>query len=371
MTPARRVAQSRRRGCGYRTAEIRLRRLPRLLGAALLGSLLVVGGAAAAEPPVRLSFASTFPGNMKLIGEAATELPRTIARATGGEVELQYHEPGALVPATETLFAVSRGIVDAGWGGAGWFSRVDSAFNMFSAVPFGPGIGEYLAWLYYGGGLELARELFAAHRLHNVPCALIPPEASGWFRREIRSVADLRGLRMRFFGLGAQVMQKLGVDTRQLPPGEIREELAQGRLDAAEFSLPIMDQSLGLHEVARYHYFPGWHQQATFFDLYVHVPVWTALADRHRAVIELACGDMIRESIARGEARQWRAMQEMRATGVQTRRWTPEIIAAMESAWNEVVAEESARSPNFRRVYASYEAFRSNYAIWRDHAYLK
>lgn len=336
-----------------------------------LGALLATAPANAAEPVKRLSFASTFPSQMALIGEAAIELPQVISRASGGEIVLQFQEPGSLVPAAETLFAVSAGRVDAGWGGAGWFSKTDTAFNMFSAIPFGPGIGEYMAWLYYGGGLELARELFAEHSLYNIPCALIPPEASGWFRKEIRTVGDLRGLRMRFFGLGAQVMAKLGVVTEQLAPGEIRQALADGRLDAAEFSLPAMDQSLGLHEVAMFHYFPGWHQQATFFDLYVNLPVWNSLSDRHRSVIELACGDMVRKSIARGEARQWKAMQEMQASGVQIRRWPPEIIAAMESAWNELVTEEAARSENFRRVYASYDGFRRNHAIWRDHAYLK
>src|SRR3546814_12002451 len=109
--------------------------------------------------------------------------------------------PGWWVPALVSCVAVAGGIVDAGWGCAGWFAQSDIAFNVCSAVPFGPGIGEYVAWLYYGGGLEMAREMFAEHDLYNLPCALIPPEASGWFRREIRSVADLRGLRMRFFGL--------------------------------------------------------------------------------------------------------------------------------------------------------------------------
>lgn len=352
------------------------RRLLRLLGAGLaccatIAATGVAPSAAADRPVVRLSFASTFPSSMELIGEAAVRLPAVIARASGGEIRLDFHEPGALVPATETLFAVARGEVDAGWGGAGWFSKVDTAFNMFSAVPFGPGIGEYLAWMYHGGGLELAREMFAAHGLFNLPCALIPPEASGWFHKEIRSVEDLRGLRMRFFGLGARVMQKLGVETRSMAPGDIRAALAAGELDAAEFSLPAMDRSLGLHEVARYHYFPGWHQQATLFDLYVNRSVWERMEDRHQAIVELACGDMIRESIARGEAGQWKAMREMEAAGVQIRRWTPDVIAAMESAWNELVAEEAERSPDFRRVHASYERFRRDYAIWRSHGYLK
>lgn len=340
--------------------------------AALIAVWVIVAPVSRAETPsVRLNFASTFPGSMTLIGDAAKLLPSRIARASGGEIDLKFHEPGALVPGAQTLYAVADGRIDAGWGGAGWFTELDSAFNMFSSVPFGPGIGEYMAWMFHGGGLQFAREMFAKHNLHNIPCAVIPPEASGWFRREIRTVADLRGLRMRFFGLGAQVMQKLGVSTQLIAPGEILALLQNGSLDATEFSLPAMDQQLGFHKAAKYYYFPGWHQQATFFDLYVNRKRWDELADRHKAIIELACGDMIREAIAQGEAMQWKAMMEIQAGGVQIRRWAPEIIAAMESAWNEVVAEESARNPNFKRIYESYDRFRHDYAIWRDHAYLK
>jgi TRAP-type mannitol/chloroaromatic compound transport system substrate-binding protein len=218
----------------------------------------------------RLSFASTFPSGMPLIGAAGPRLAEKISRATGGEVVLEFHEPGKLVPAARTVFAVSEGTVDAGFAGAGWFASVDSAFNMFSTVPFGPGIGEYVAWMYHGGGLEAAREMFAKQNIHNIPCAVIPPEASGWFKKEIRTVADLKGLRMRFFGLGAKVMQKFGVETQMQAPGDILAALKDGTLDAAEFSLPAMDLQLGFHQVARYYYFPGWHQQATFFDLYIN-----------------------------------------------------------------------------------------------------
>ena len=138
--------------------------------------------------------------------------------------------------------------------------------------------------MYEGGGLEMARRMFHAQGVHNIPCGLIPPEASGWFREEIRSINDLKGMKMRFFGLGAKVMQKMGVETVQIPPGEIFAALQSGDLDAAEFSLPAMDQPLGFQKVAKYYYFPGWHQQATFFDLDINLVVWESLADRHKAI---------------------------------------------------------------------------------------
>ncbi|HZO00081.1 MAG TPA: TRAP transporter substrate-binding protein [Burkholderiales bacterium] len=345
----------------------------RLSVLALAAVLALPAVAQQPAPKLRLNMASTFPGAMVLIGDAAkNKLPEKIARASGGEIELRFNEPGALVPAAQAMDAVSAGSVDAAWAGAGWYSGKDTAFNMFSTVPFGPGIGEYLAWMYQGGGLPLSREMFAKYNLHNVPCTIIPPEASGWFRKEIKTLQDLRGLKMRFFGLGARVMEKLGVSTQQLPPGEIFQALQTGVIDATEFSLPAMDQKLGFYQVAKFYYFPGWHQQATFFDLYFNKAKWDAMPDRYRAVIELACGDLMREAIAEGEASQWKAMKEMQdKNGVQIRRWSPEIMAAYEKAWNEVVAEESAKNPSFKRVWDSYAQFRKDYAIWRDMGYLK
>jgi TRAP-type mannitol/chloroaromatic compound transport system substrate-binding protein len=325
----------------------------------------------AGEHAIRLDVASTFPGNMPLLGDAARHLAEVAARVSGGELVLKFHEPNALVPAAQTVNAVAEGKIAAAWAGAGWFAGKDSAFNMFSSMPFGPGIGEYMAWLYHGGGLELAREMFHRHGVHNIPCIIIPPEASGWFQKEIRSLDDLKGLKMRFFGLGAKVMEKHGVATRQLPPGEILAALKSGALDAAEFSLPAMDRPLGFHTIAKYYYFPGWHQQATFFDLYVNKKIWDALPARHKALLETACGDTMREAIALGEAAQWKAMKEMQADGVQLRRWPPQILVALERSWKEIVAEESAKNPNFKRVYDSYSKFRENYAIWRHFSYLQ
>jgi TRAP-type mannitol/chloroaromatic compound transport system substrate-binding protein len=283
---------------------------------------------------------------------------------------LRLHEPGALIPADDVVNAVSDGRVSAAWAGAGWFAGRDSAFNMFSSIPFGPGIGEYLGWLYYGGGLDLAREMFHRHGVHNIPCMLISPEASGWFTREIRTVEDLKGLRMRFFGLGAKAMEKLGVVTFQMPPGDIPAAFGDGTIDAAEFSLPMVDLPLGLDRFARYYYFPGWHQQATFFDLYINLERWRALPDQHQAVIEQACGDTIRDTIAKGEARQSQALREIQSRGVRLKRWSPEILAAFDKAWREVIAEESAANGQFRLVYNSYAAFRASYATWRYLSFL-
>jgi TRAP-type mannitol/chloroaromatic compound transport system substrate-binding protein len=339
--------------------------------AAAVASTAFALPAAHAQQKVRINLANAFPNSLTLIGEAPGRLAQKVARASGGTIEIRVNEPGALVPALQAIQATGQGSVDAAWSNAGFFAGTDSAFNMFASVPFGPGIPEYLAWIYHGGGLQLSREMFAKHGVYNIPCAIIPPEASGWFRKEIKSVGDLKGLKMRFFGLGAKTMARLGVSTQLLAPGDIFQALQLGTIDATEFSLPIMDQKLGFHQVAKFYYFPGWHQQATFLEFYINRKKWDSLADTQKAVIELACGDLTREVIAEGEATQWRAMTEMRdKNGVQIKKWPPEIMAAFEKAWNEVIAEESKANPNFKRVFDSYAKFRKDYAIWREHGYV-
>jgi len=343
-----------------------------LIAAAAAAMALALAAPAQAQQKVRLNLASAFPSSLTLIGEAAPKLAKKIDRLSGGTLEIRVNEPGALVPALQAIQATSQGSVDAAWSNGGFFASTDSAFNMFASVPFGPGIPEYLAWLHNGGGLQLSRELFGKHGIHNIPCALIPPEASGWFRKEIKTVADLKGLKMRFVGLGAKAMAKLGVATQLLAPGDIFQALQLGTIDATEFSSPSLDQKFGFYQVAKFYYFPGWHQQATFIDLYIHKKKWDSLSDQHKAIIEQACGDLMRDTIAEGEATQFKAMREMQDKhGVQIKRWPPEIMAAIEKAWNEVLAEELAANPNFRKVYESYSKFRADYAIWRDHGYLK
>ncbi|MEL6522638.1 MAG: TRAP transporter substrate-binding protein [Pseudomonadota bacterium] len=326
---------------------------------------------AVGDQPVEIHIASTFPTSMPILGEAATRLSERVVEMSNGSLVLVAHEPNALVPAADTVNAVADGRVGGAWAGAGWFAGRDSAFNMFSSVPFGPGMGEYLAWMYHGGGLDLAREMFAEHGVYNVPCGMIPPEASGWFSEEITSVEDLKGLRMRFFGLGARIMERFGVETHQIAPGEILAEIQSGTLDATEFSLPAMDRPLGFQSELSYYYFPGWHQQATLFDLYFSLPVWNAMSSSQQAIIETACGDMIRDMIAEGEALQWQAMQEMREEGVELRRWPPNVLVAFEDAWLDIVSEEADANPKFAKVWKSYATFRENYRIWKHFSFLQ
>jgi TRAP-type mannitol/chloroaromatic compound transport system substrate-binding protein len=325
---------------------------------------------AAAQDRVRWKMQSAFPSNLPGLGTPGVRLVDDLERVSQGTLRLEFFEPGALVPALECFDAASQGSVDACWTTAGYHTGKIPALAFFTAVPFGPQYGEYFAWMNQGGGKELQNELYAKNNLFSLDCNAIGPETSGWFRNPVESLDELKGLKMRFFGLGAQVMQKLGVNTQLLAGADIYPALERGVIDAAEYSMPSIDRDLGFHEVAKHNYFPGWHQQASAGELLMNAAKWEALSDQHKAMIETACGDSLQWSFVRSEAVQHEAMRELQDKGVTFHRWPDDVLEALRARWQEVIAEESAADPLFRRAYESYTEFREDYAIWRDHGYL-
>ena len=319
---------------------------------------------------VRWKMASTFPGNLAILGESAHHFIDRINLVSNGNIKIKFFEPGALVPALEVFDAVSSGAVDAAWSTPGYWAGKLPAVQFFSAVPFGPGIGELMGWYHKGGGKQLWEDIYHQHNLHPVQCLIISPEASGWFKKEINSVEDLQGLKMRFFGLGAKVMEKLGVSTQLLAGGDIYPALELGTIDATEFSLPVIDRDLGFYQVAEHYYFPGWHQPASGLELLVNLEKWNALSDSQKAQIEATCTENVVSGIAMAESRQPEALAYMISKGVKVHRWSDEMLAKFEEAWNEVVMEEAAKDADFAEVWASLSAFRKDYKIWKDLGYL-
>ncbi len=321
--------------------------------------------------PVKLNMPSTFPGSLIQLGQAGVRLQNNLNLISGGDIKVKFFEPKALVPPLEIFDAVANGSVDAGWSVSGYWGSKNSALNLFSAVPFGPAAGEYLAWMWHGGGEDLMNEIYNKNGLHSLACGVLAPEASGWFKKEIKSPEDLKGLKMRFFGLGAKVMQKLGVDTQLLAGGDIFPALERGTIDATEFSMPAIDQNLGFYNIAKHYYFPGWHQQSTIQELLLNKKKWDAMTEQQRELIKTACKANVAYQFSEGEAIQGKALAEMKAKGVNIHKWPPEMLAAYEKAWNEVAAEEAAKNPDFKKVWDSLQSFRKQYKIWSDLGYLQ
>ena len=315
---------------------------------------------------IHWKMASAYPSSLPQLGTLAKKLDRDIWRVSDGLLEVKFYEPGALVPPLEMFDAARAGVIDAAFSSPGFWGNKLPALQLFAAIPFGPSAQEFLAWIYFGGGQELFNEIYNANGIHSIFCGLIAPEAAGWFRKRIRTVEDLKGLKMRFFGLGAKVMRKLGVVTSRLTSGDIYMAFESGEIDAAEFSMPAIDLKLGLHRMIKNYYFPGWHQPSTMFELMINLKKWKALPASAKAQIKAVCGDNIRHGLAEGAAAQFNALKELQSEGVAIRRWPGEILDALKSAWTEVAKEEAKADRDFKRVWQSLNAFRENYAIWRE-----
>ena len=306
------------------------------------------------------------------IGVEAVRFADDIKALSGGTFILKHFEPGALVPANEGFDAVSKGAIEAAWGTAGYDVGKYPALAFFTAVPFGPTLGEYMGWIWYGGGKEIGQRVYNKHNIHPMHCMAIGPETSGWFRTEITSLEQLRGLKMRFFGLGARVMQKLGVSTQLLAGGDIFPALEKGVIDATEFSMPAMDIKYGFYQVAKNNYFPGWHQQVSIGILHVNMDKWKSLSAQNKKIMEVACRSSMLRSYVETEAVNPKAMVEMGTKyGVKTHRWKDEQLAVFEKAWMQVLEEDAKKDPLFKETADSYHAFRKMYAKWGEAQALK
>jgi TRAP-type mannitol/chloroaromatic compound transport system substrate-binding protein len=325
-----------------------------------------------AQERVRWKMQSAFASSLPHLGPSAVRFSNNIERMSGGKFEVKFFEPGALIPPLECFDAVSRGSIESCWTTPGYHTGKYPSLAFFTTVPFGPGLGEFLAWKWFGGGNKLRDEIYAKHDLVAVDASCIGPETSGWFRNEIKSIDELKGLKMRFFGLGAQVMQKVGVSTQLLAAADIYQALERGVIEATEFSMPKMDINLGFHQIAKFNYFPGWHQQVSCGELLMNKKAWDALPDHYKAMIEVAAQAGVAVTYAETEAQQFEVMAEMRDKHkVQIRRWDDKTLAAFEKAWLEVLAEESAKDATFKKVADHYLDFRKKYAIWGDSQTMK
>lgn len=332
---------------------------------------LGVAAPSADAKKVRWKMHSAFGTNLAVLGRVGPFIADRVREMSGGDFDIKVFEPGALAGGYAYYDPISQGAFEAAYGTPGANQGKNSAFAFASTWPFGPGTGEFLGWLYYGGGIDMISELYARDNIKYFFCGVIPPETSGWFREPIESLDQLKGLKMRFFGMGAKVMQKFGVSTQQLAAGDIYPALELGTIDATEFSMPAIDRSLGFYQIAKYNYYPGWHQQATTNEVLVNMDKWNELPKEYQVMFQTACEANIGIEIADGEASQFEAMLANEKDGVKNMTWPDEILDELRSAWEEVLAEEIAANPDVAKLWESYSAFHEKYKVWGERGYLK
>lgn len=336
----------------------------------LLSSVLITG-LSAKEKKILLKIPSAYGTHLLGLGTPLPRFAKDVMSMTN-TIKIKIYEPKKLVAPFEILESVSKGKINAGYSTAGFWKGKIPASPLFSAVPFGPEAPEFIAWLYYGNGLKLYQQMYDDHgyNVKVIPAGIISPETSGWFKKPINSVADLKGLKMRFFGFGGDVMQKLGVSTTLLPGGEIFPALEKGAIDATEFSMPAIDQKLGFYKLVKYNYFPGWHQQATLFELLINKDTWNKMSKRQQKIIEIAAKANVLIALAEGEASQFEPMRvNVEKHGVIMKTWSPEMLAIFKEKWEEVVQDQS-KDKFFKKVWKDLSKFREGYAVWKAKAFL-
>ena len=329
--------------------------------------------AAEKEKKILLKVPMAYPSALPGLGTTIIWMADRIELLSGGTLKIKIFEPGKLIPPFEMLDAVHGGKVNACYGVSGYWAGKFPAADFFTAVPFGPESTEYIAWIYYGNGMKLWQKMYDDKGM-NVKALLagvLPPETSGWYVKEVNSVEDYKGLPIRFFGLGGKTLQKLGASVTLLPGGEIFAALEKKAIEGSEFSMPAIDTKLGFYKIAKYNYFPGWHQQATLFELLINKDVWNSMSDRQRMLIEVLCKASTLDTMAYAESIQAKVLLEnVNKHGVTNKYWSDEMLAHFKKAWEEVAAENSAKDAYFKTVWEDLQAFRSEYKIWKDYGFL-
>lgn len=345
--------------------------MKKTLGTALLATTMAVAAPASAEfDRVRWQVPMAFASSLTALGDTMPKVADMLREASGSRINMQVFEPGALVPALSVFENVSNGNLPAGysWMGYEWGQVPVSA--LFGATPFGLESQEFLAWMYFHGGDELLKEVFAPHNVYPILCGTISPEAAGWFREEIKSVDQFKGMKFRAAGVGGEIMAEFGMSVTMLPGGELYQALETGVLDATEFSLPTVDQQLGFGQVAKFYVLPGWHQPSTNQYLYINLDEWKKLNEQTQALIENTCMAGNAYALARAEALQGAVLKKFQEQGVKLVQYNDEILKAFKEATDRVMTRRSESDPMWAKVYGSMRAFQDEHRTWKHLGYL-
>lgn len=337
-----------------------------LKGSGMAG-ILAAGSAPAivmAQQNVRWRLASSFPKSLDNLFGPSELFARSVAEATGGRFQISLYAAGELVPAFSVVDAVQNGTVDCAHTAPYYFFGKDETFAFDCAIPFGMNSRQQTAWMYEGNGLKLTREFYAQYNIVNFPMGNTGAQMGGWYRKEIRSVADLNGLRMRIGGFGGRVLAKLGLVSQNIPAAEVYAALEKGTIDATEFVGPYDDLRLGLYRVAPYYYFPAWWEGGAQVSLYVNNKVWGALSPEYKAIVQRAASEAHISMQARYDARNPAALKQLIAEGAKLSRMPRDVMDAAFKASREVYAELNERNPNWRKIFNDYSRFHSDQLQW-------
>jgi TRAP-type mannitol/chloroaromatic compound transport system substrate-binding protein len=328
------------------------------------GALAAPAFAQGQQPQLRWRMASSFPKSLDTLFGTAEHIAGRVSRVTEGRFEIRIFAAGEIVPPLQVMDAVQNGTVECGQTASYYYIGKNPALAFDTALPFGLNCRQQNAWMYHGGGLQLVRDLFRPYNIVTFPCGNTGTQMAGWYRKEIKSVADLKGLKMRVAGLAGQILERLGVVPQQIGGADIYPALERGTIDAAEWVGPYDDEKLGFQKVAKFYYYPGWWEGSAQLSIYVNAKHWNALPKAYQEVLELACAEANVNMVARYDAKNTEALRKLVNGGAQLRAFPPAVMEACYKVAQEIYAELSAKSADFKKIYDAWSRFRDDQYLW-------
>ncbi len=335
-------------------------------GAGMAGILAAGSAPAFAQggPEIKWRLTSSFPKSLDTIFAPAEIIAKRVAAATGGKFQIQVFASGEIVPGLQALDAVQNGTVQACHTAPYYYVGKDPTFAFGTAIPFGMNCRQFNAWWYVGGGDAVYNDFLKEYGVHAMLAGNTGAQMGGWYRKEIKSVADLKGLKMRIGGFAGQVVAKLGVVPQQIAGGEIYPALEKGTIDAAEWVGPYDDEKLGFNKVARFYYYPGWWEGGPALHVIVNQKALGELPAVYREVLESACRDATLETMAKYDTQNPQALRRLVGGGTQLRAFPREVLQACYKSAFELYDETSARNATFKAVWENFRAFRDTQYQW-------
>jgi len=334
-------------------------------GTMVAGGLLANAAPGHAAKRFNWKLVTTWPPNFPIFQDGVKRFTKDVRRMSNNQLNIQVFAGGELIPALQTFEAVSQGTVEMGHGAAYYWAGKIPAAQFFTAVPFGMNAQGMNAWFYGGGGLELWREVYAPHKLVPIPMGNTGVQMGGWFRKEINSLADLKGLKMRIPGLGGKVMAKAGVNPVLMAGGEIYTALERGTIDATEWVGPYHDLRLGLYRAAKYYYYPGWHEPGPALELIINKEAWEKLPQELQLIVQTAATASNLQMLSEFEANNLDALNTLtNKHKVQIFEFPAEVLKELHKLTLQTLKEEAQKDALFKKVYAAYSVFSKNNDAW-------
>ena len=340
------------------------RQFLKVAGTGMAATALAAPAIAQSMPEVRWRLTASWPKSLDTLYGTLETFSKYVAEATDNKFQVQTFAAGEIVPGLQVLDAIENGSVEACHTATYYFIGKDPTWALFCAVPFGLNTRQQNAWFSDGGGLKLMNEFSTKFNAHCLVAGNTGAQMGGWFRKEIKTVDDLKGLKFRIGGWAGKTLEKLGVVPQQIAGGDIYPALEKGTIDAAEWVGPYDDEKLGFYKIAQYYYYPGWWEGGTANHFLINLAKWNELPKNYQAIVTAAAALCNVEQIGRYDARNPQALKRLVAAGTQLRPFSQSIMEACLKASNEVNAETSAANPNYKKVWDSILGFRNDEYLW-------